>query len=77
MKCRFDVGSKVEINNSAEVAFEHRGQMAIVVGSLPMGAGPITPTTPIKYDNKCTYKVKFSDGTILDNVDESELSSPS
>jgi len=75
MECRFSTGSVVLINDSAEVAFDHIGQTAVVADLFLMGMGERESGKPIEYANTCLYTLQFDDGTILTDVPESELSS--
>ena len=72
MECKFSAGEIVIINDTAEVAFDHVGEIVVVVDTSLIGAGK---PKPLEYDTMCLLTIHLDEGTILDNVPESELSS--
>ena len=73
MGCKFSIGDKVRINKTAEYAFDRIGQTATVVEAELSGLKNKESRRPIEYDTRCLVTIRFEDGTIIDEIPESEL----
>ena len=76
MKCPFNIGDVVKINDSADVAHNHIGETAVVINCNLMGLGERTPSKPIEHDNLCLATIQFNDEEVLSDVPSSELNLP-
>jgi len=73
MECRFSKGDVARVNTTAEVSFKYRTELVTIMEAKLIGKGKLT--RPLQYDNECFVTIQTDDGTILDMVPDSELSS--